>query len=347
MVNDREIALWVDERWYQALSRHLKEGTVGDKLSQYLDKLIDQLPEQVREKISGEILVEDQRREQEAEASRKFSAFRITEHGVTEHFRVEDSLGMLAAAGYVRTCLRQELGPRPFRDMLHNREEISADAFDRMAASCMEKGSRVTDVYDVDFDKGELSAVRPELGWISYRLKDVSAAVWYADRCGSYDWNLRQTRLAEKLEGKQITSAGHLSARDISLAEEICEMDGQRLNFYVETGFDVDAVFGTHVCTTENDDSLNVYADYDMAAGQVCDLLEVDLHRADGREESLEYRLNAVEKEMLLRKMDAYCQQQTGQSLKDYSIQRLTEWAQETSSIQEQGEQNHGPEMAM
>ena len=346
-MNDREIVLRVDERWYQALSRQLKEETVEDKLNQHLNKLIDQLPEQVREKVSGEILAEDQRREQEAEASRKFSAFRITEHGVTEHFRVEDSLGMLAAAGYVRTCLRQELGPRPFRDMLHNREEISADAFDRMAASCTEKGSRVTDVYDVDFDKGEISAVRPEFGWVSYRLKDVSTAVWYADRCSSYDWNLRQTRLAERLVGKEITSAGHLSARDISLADEICEMDGQRLNFYVETGFDVDAVFCTHVCTDENDDSLNVYADYDMAAGKVCDLLEVDLHRADGREESLEYRLNAVEKEMLLRKMDAYCQQQTGQSLKDYSIQRLTEWAQETSSIQEQGEQNHGPEMAM
>ena len=31
----------------------------------------------------------------------------------------------------------------------------------------------------------------------------------------------------------------------------------------------MDAVFGTHVCTAENDDTLNVYADYDMATGQV------------------------------------------------------------------------------
>ena len=346
-MNDREIVLWVDERWYQALSRQLKDETVEDKLNQYLDKLIDQLPEQVREKISGEILAEDQRREQEAEASRKFSAFRITEHGVTEHFRVEDSLGMLAAAGYVRTCLRQELGPQPFREMLHKREEISADEFDQMAAACMEKGSRVTDVYDVDFDKGEFSTVRPELGWVSYRLKDVSTAVWHAYRTGIYDRERREFRFMNKLADREITSAGHLSARDISLGDEICEMDGQRLNFYVETGFDVDAIFGTHVCTGENDDSLNVYADYDMAAGQVCDLLEVDLHRADGREESLEYRLNAVEKGMFLRKMDAYCQQQTGMSLKDYSAQRMAEWAQETSGIQEQGEQNHGPEMAM
>ena len=51
----------------------------------------------------------------------------------------------------------------------------------------------------------------------------------------------------------------------------------------------------------------------------------MDLHRADGREESVEYRLNAVEKATLLRKMDAYCQEQTGQTLADYSAQRMAE----------------------
>ena len=51
-------------------------------------------------------------------------------------------------------------------------------------------------------------------------------------------------------------------------------MDGL-LNFYLETSFDVDAVFGTQVCTAENGDWLNVYANYDMASGQVCDKLEI------------------------------------------------------------------------
>ena len=53
-------------------------------------------------------------------------------------------------------------------------------------------------------------------------------------------------------------------------AEDISEVDGL-LNFYLETSFDVDAVFGTQVCTTKNGDCLNVYANYDMASGQVCD----------------------------------------------------------------------------
>ena len=62
-----------------------------------------------------------------------------------------------------------------------------------------------------------------------------------------------------------------------------------------------------------------------MAAGQVCDELEVDLHRAEGREEAVPYTLNAAEKAVLLRKMDEYCQRQTGMALKDYSAQLMAE----------------------
>lgn len=321
----REIILRLDDRWYDALSRQLGDETVEDKLNDYLDARVDQLPEQVREEISGEIWEEDQQRRWVTEASKKYSAFRITENGATEYFLMERSVGMLETSGYVRACLRQELGPRPFQEMLHGRAKIAADDFDGMAVARIADGSRITDVFDINFDRQELSAVRFVSGWVTYRMSDVSAAVWHADCGGSHDWNVRQTRLTEKLAGKEITSAGHLSAENISLAEDICEMDGQRLNFYLETVFDVDAVFGTHVCTAENDDTLNVYADYDMRTGQVCDMLEVDLHRANGRAESLEYRLDAVEKAVLLWKMDEHCQQQTGQTLAQYSAQLMAE----------------------
>ena len=304
------------ELWGQCLDR------VEEKLDNYLDELISQLPEHVREKISREILEEDQRREEEIRASTRYSAFRIVENGGTQYFRMDRSVGMLEIAGYVRLRLRQQSRPRPLEEYLHGREEIPAEEFERMLTSCMEGDRQITDVYDVDLDRRELSAVRPSLGWVSYRLKDASTAVWHADRCGSYNWNVRQARFIEKLAGREIASAGHLSAENFSFADEITADDG-RLNFYLENSFDVDRVFGTR--TAKRDDWLNVYANYDMASGQVCDMLEVDLHRADGREGSMEYRLNAVEKAALLRKMDAYCQQQTGQSLADYSAQHLTE----------------------
>ena len=118
-------------------------------------------------------------------------------------------------------------------------------------------------------------------------------------------------------ERRQAPAAWHLSAEDISLAEEICEMDGHRLNFYMAAGFDV----GTR--TAMRGAQLNVYANYDMGTCQVCDELELVLVHASGKEEALTYPLNAVEKAILLRKMDNYCQQQTGQSLQNYSTQRM------------------------
>ena len=55
-----------------------------------------------------------------------------------------------------------------------------------------------------------------------------------------------------------------LTPEDITMEEEIIAESG-KLNFCLRTDFDVDAVFGTHVCTFENEDYLNVYANYDMA----------------------------------------------------------------------------------
>ena len=322
-MKSREINLWLDERWYQALSQQLEVEKLEDKLNEYLDDLISLLPTPVYEKIIGEIREEERQREQELAASQKYAAFRITENGVTEQFQTKQAAGMVEAAAFVRRWLRQA-ERCPFQEMLSGRENIPAEEFDRMAFACVTGDQKITGVYDVNLDTKEFSAVRPELGWITYRLKDVSTASWHSYRSGGYDRDRRQFRLMEKMADREIPSAGHLSSENIVFSDGLIADNGQ-LNFYMETIFDVDKVFGTRVRPGESDDSLNIYANYDCAAGQVCDELEVDLHWADGREEAVEYRLNAVEKAVLLRKMDAYCQEQTGQTLTDYSAQHLTE----------------------
>lgn len=89
----------------------------------------------------------------------------------------------------------------------------------------------------------------------------------------------------------------------------------------IETNFDVDAAFGTFVCTDENDDWLNIYANYDIAQGRPCDTLELNLCKGDGTEENWSYHLNAAEQEVLARKMEEFCQQQNGMSLHDFARQ--------------------------
>ena len=110
----------------------------------------------------------------------------------------------------------------------------------------------------------------------------------------------------------------------IIVSDDMLEMDGHLLNFYLETWFNVDEVFGTHVCTEENDDYLNVYADYNMKRGVMCDSLSITLWHGDECEEYA-YSLSDEEKAMLLPKMEEHCVKLTGVGLAEYSAKRLAE----------------------
>lgn len=157
-------------------------------------------------------------------------------------------------------------------------------------------------------------------GWQTWAMRDVSVAVYHATRSQFASGDDKWRKLLDHLKGKEITSAGHLSAQNFSFGEEIIESDG-KLNFYLQADFDVDAAFGTFVCTDQNDDWLNIYANYDVERDRLCDTLELNLCKGGGSEESWSYPLNAAEQEVLLRKMETFCQQQTGMSLHEYAQQ--------------------------
>lgn len=103
---------------------------------------------------------------------------------------------------------------------------------------------------------------------------------------------------------------------EISFAEEIV-VDDNALNFYVPIFFDVAAVFGKPVEKLGPDDSFDVYANYDMDAGEVSDYLEILVKYWDGVEDVAMYHLSSEEKEMFQTKMDEYCMAAIGQSLEE------------------------------
>ena len=96
-------------------------------------------------------------------------------------------------------------------------------------------------------------------------------------------------------------------------------------DFDVPVTFDPDAVFGTNVATDANDDYLNVYADFDLDVGEVCDALTVIQVCGDGSEETYRYPLTEEDRSILRSKMNDYCMEQTGMSLDDYRAQYLDE----------------------
>ena len=125
--------------------------------------------------------------------------------------------------------------------------------------------------------------------------------------------------------GQELTTPSRLTARNFYFEDSIEAMDDRTLNFYVVPCFNVDEVFGTFVETDENDHALNIYANYDMQRQQVCDELEITLYGSGIDDQSLTYRLNAAEKEVLHEKMEAYCMQREHKPLNQLCQELLQE----------------------
>lgn len=334
MADHVDITLWIDRRWKDAIEKHLKGETLQEHLENVLDEMCNQLPEQEYKRISAEIYAEDAAEREAREAARTYAAYHVTERGQEWYFKTSPGEELLVACKKLRGYVAAEKGTAPdkFIGMFFGGQPITAKEFDALTAVRMENTGKVRGVFDLNFDKREFSAVHIMDGWQTWAMRDVSVAAYHATQSQFASSDDQWRKLLDHLSGKEITSAGHLSARNFSFGDEIIESDG-KLNFYVQTEFDVDTAFGTFVCTDKNDDWLNIYANYDIAQGKPCDTLELCLCKGDGTEESGNYQLNAAELEVLARKMDAFCQEQTGMRLRDYTQQLHEEQAQ-TSEMQ-------------
>ena len=332
MADHADITLWIDRRWKDAIEKHLKGETLQEHLEDVLDTLCNQLPEQEYKRISAEICAEDAAEREAREAARTYAAYHVTEHGQEWYFKTSPGEELLVACKKLRGYVTAEKGTAPdkFIGMFFGGQPITAKEFDALTAVRMENTGKVRGVFDVNFDKREFSAVHIMDGWRTWAMRDVSPSVYLAKRSHFASADEQLSKLLELLDGMEITSAGHLSARNFSFSDEILMEEDGKLNFYV------DAVFDTFVCTDKNDDWLNIYANYDIAQGKPCDTLELTLCKGDGSEESWSYQLNAAEQDVLLRKMEEYCQQQTGMSLHDYA-----------QKFHEEPEQQQGPVMKL
>lgn len=321
MAQQEKIVLWIDRRWLTAIEKHLGGETLKDHLEDVLDDFCNQLPEREYARISKAIQAESAAVREREKAAQTWSAYRVLENGEEWCFKVAPGEELLNAAERLNRYLKEppDTGSKFIR-LFSCGTLLTSEEYQQMIAERMENTGKVTGVFELDFDKREFSAVHIMDGWKTWAMQDVSAAAEHAFQDKTLSADERYRILLSQLDNRAITSAGHLSARNFSFSDEIIESDG-KLNFYVQTEFDVDAVFGTFVLTDENDDWLNVYANYDIAQSKPCDTLELTLCKGDGSEESWSCQLNAAEQDVLLRKMEEYCQQQTGMSLHDYAQQ--------------------------
>ena len=269
----------------------------------------------------------DRQQREAAEAARRVSVFRVTQNGETDCLLTDGTAVMDAfhTALQLRSyLLAKGNSSQRFSQSISTAEHIAPEVFQDYAGELRQRTGRVAAALDVDLNRSKFSVLDAQYGWETYATRDVCIAAWYASREDGLSQDQRLDAFAARLKDKEITPEHRLDVSRISFADEIIEMDG-RLNFYVATDFDPDHAFGTCVCTDENDDWVNVYANYDMSKGQVCGALEVNLCRGDGTEKTMLYHLSPAEKKVLAGKMEAFCMEQIGLPLMDYCAQLQAE----------------------
>ena len=144
---------------------------------------------------------------------------------------------LLDAAKKLRGYVTAEKGTAPdlFIKMFADGRPITAEEYNALTALRMENTGKVRGVFDVNFDKREFSAVHIMDGWQTWAMRDVSVAAYHATRSQFASSDDQWRKLLDHLSGKEITSAGHLSARNFSFGDEIIEI-GRQAQFLCADG---------------------------------------------------------------------------------------------------------------
>ena len=340
-----EVVLWLHEYELKALDKHLaSNGTDVEKRMQEMlaDLYSEFVPFEERQAIQERINAEHAEAVADQMANTTWAAYHITGHGEDLYFKTSKADTLLAAAKRLRTYLTAEDNPQPasFAAVLKDRTEITQAEYDQLLDQRLQNTGKVSGAFEMDFDRDTFSAANAMDGWHTYRIHDVSVAAYHAFRKQNISTDQRWERLLDKLDGKELTPSSEamvltgsrrLCMNEITFQGDMSEC-GSLLNFYVPVTFDPDAVFGTNVATDANDDYLNVYADFDLDVGEVCDALTVIQVCGDGSEETYRYPLTEQERSTLRSKMNDYCMEQAGMSLDDYRAQYLEEDLQSAPS---------------
>ena len=124
-------------------------------------------------------------------------------------------------AALYRRQLQPNIGKVPLWDLtgrFHKADRVFQSDYLRLCRA-MPDDHRITALMDVDFDNGTISVCdNRESYWTTYSLKDVSTAIYKAERKNDLSSDVRQKIFDEALQGKVVAA--------MYLDENLLETDG-------------------------------------------------------------------------------------------------------------------------
>lgn len=224
-MNSVDLGFFYNERKLNALEKYY-EGTVEGYIEYQLDILFQEIvPNDEQNAIEELNLREELEAKKSEQENRRFSLNHIRENGKDYYFIDERIKSFYAAADIYRIYSRNEIGENPLvKDTLAEtlrpcKVDISKEEYEQLMEK-YEDDKHIVAVFDFDLDDGTASAMMYDVyGWNTYMLKDVSTAVFYANRHKYGNSDFKEMKFGEHLEGKEF--------RELETKEfcESCEND--------------------------------------------------------------------------------------------------------------------------
>lgn len=211
-MNDEEIVLYFNEHRLRKLESYLlKDGSsVEHELQNLLNRFYEQtVPENERIEVEAQIELEREREAAEREAARRFAVVHFHEGEDDFFFTSEVRNNFYSIANLYRSTLKDEIGKNTLDSIALNNflacEPISDMTFS-VLCSAMPNDPRITALVEFDFDRSTVSVCENSANvWQTYSLKDVSTAMYKAERKEGLSLETRHEIFATALEGKEIT----------------------------------------------------------------------------------------------------------------------------------------------
>lgn len=338
MAHSISAEVWLDERRWDALEEALgAQGSCIEKhLQDYLISLYNELvPREQWEQVEQRIADETEEEAREAEERTIYTAFHVREHGQDRLFATTGGEEFLDVAIRLRRYVRGgDAAVRgDFMSRFYKAQPITKERFDELAALRLENTGKVAGAFEIDLDAGWLSGLRVIDGWQTFKIKDVSAAVYYAARNSRVPAADQWEKFLDHLDGKEIgletfspVEIGGL--RPMEPGDVLC-IDGpfptgRELKFRLAlSSYGVQKeVLNLMADCSKPENSLEITCSYDAARQDIGCKLDLTLRQKNGLiRHDFFYPLAAEEQAILHKTVELFCRQQTGKSLNDYYAQ--------------------------
>ena len=211
-MNDIDINLYYNRYRLEALERvlHSQGKSIEDAVYPMLDSLYEQfVPATERGDIENRIAAENAQAAAEAEAARRFGVVHLHQGDDDFYLVANEQKDLYSMAALYRRHLQPNIGTVPLWDLtgqFHKADRVFQSDYLRLCRA-MPDDHRITALMEMDFDSGTISVCdNRENSWTTYSLKDVSTAVFKAERKSGLSSAVRQQIFDEALQGKTIAT---------------------------------------------------------------------------------------------------------------------------------------------